>query len=175
MKKITMLLAIIAFFTSTNHAIAQKTEEKYNRNFKIGFGLNTGIPLNKPYEFSIGGDARLQYNLTELVSICLTSGYNTISVKDSDINYKYIPIKVGYKSFLLKNGIYLMGEVGTAISLTKEYRNSILFAPTLGYATKKLDISLRYDILRDIPTLKDGRIDDGYAQLMVRLAYGFNL
>ena len=68
-----------------------------------------------------------------------------------------------------------MGEVGAAISLTKEYRNSILFAPTIGYATKWIDISLRYDVLRDIPTLKDGRIDDGYAQLMVRLAYGFSL
>lgn len=174
MKKIT-LIAIIALFSSISHVMAQNTEEKYNRNFKIGFGLDSGIPLNKPYKFSIGGDARLQYNLTELVSICLTSGYNNVSVKDSDVNYEYIPIKVGYKSFLLKNQIYLMGEVGAAISLTNEYRNSILFAPTLGYATKWIDISLRYDVLRDIPTLKDGRIDDGYAQLMVRLAYGFSL
>lgn len=163
MKNTTMLLAIMALFSFTNYAMAQKTEETYDRNFKIGFGLNTGIPLNKPYEFSIGGDARLQYSLTELVSICLTSGYNNVSVKDSDVNYEFVPIKVGYKSFLLKNEIYLMGEVGAAISLTKEYRNSILFAPSIGYATKYIDISLRYEILRDIPTLKEGRIDDGYA------------
>jgi hypothetical protein len=69
-----------------------------------------------------------------------------------------------------------MGEIGGAFSVTKAYNdNSMLFCPSVGYATKYVDISLRYEFLKDFPIIKESAANEGLAQLMVRFAYGFDL
>ena len=45
----------------------------------------------------------------------------------------------------------------------------------MGYATSKIDISLRYKYLNDFPVLKNDVVKDGLGQLSRRLAYGFKL
>lgn len=176
MKNITKILIITCLFIFSNVAIAQQSPDAYKRNFKFGVGLNAGLPLNDPYDFNVGADVRLQYNISKNYSLCLTTGYNNLFVKDNEKNLGYIPIKVGYKTFLFSNEFYVMGEMGGAFSTTKDYNaNSILFSPSVGYATKYIDISLGYQFLKDFPIVKDNLVDNGLAQVMVRIAYGFDL
>jgi hypothetical protein len=176
MKKITKILAVCCVLIFTK-ASAQVTSENYERNFKFGVGLNTGLPLNDPYSFNLGGDVRVQYNISKTYSLCFTTGYNSLFVKDDAPNFGYIPVKVGYKTFLFSNEFYAMGEIGGAFSTTKKdySSNSMLFCPSVGYATKYVDISLRYEFLKDFPIVKDNVVDNGLAQVMLRLAYGFDL
>lgn len=174
MKNIPKILTLLCVICLTNIAFAQKSSDGYNRNFKYGVGLNSGLPLNDPYDFIIGGDLRVQYNVSETYSLCLTAGYNNLFVKD-EVDFGYIPIKIGYKTFIFKNEFYVMGEIGGAFSTTKTYDyNSMMFSPSIGYATKYVDISLRYEFLKDFPIIKDHEMDNGLANLMIRFAYGFD-
>ena len=177
MKKTTTIFALLCVLIFSATGIAQSKSDNYERNFKYGVGLNTGLPLNDPYSFNLGGDVRVQYNISETYSLCFTTGYNSLFVKDNAPNFGYIPVKVGYKTFLFSNEFYAMGEIGGAFSVTKKdySSNSMLFCPSVGYATKYVDISLRYEFLKDFPIIKDNVADNGFAQVMLRLAYGFDL
>lgn len=175
MKKITKILAVccVLFFTNVS---AQMISENYERNFKFGVGINTGVPLSKPYSFNVGGDFRVQYNISETYSISFTTGYNRLFVKDNEPSIGYIPVKVGYKSFIFNNEFYVMSEIGGAFSTTKSFKqNSILFSPSIGYATQNIDISVKYEFLKDFPVIKDNLEKDGLGQFVVRVAYGFDL
>lgn len=153
-----------------------QSADGYDRNFKLGFGLSGGVPFNNPYSFNVGGDVRLQYNISKTYSLTLTTGYNNLFVKDDGVNFGYVPVKVGYKTFLFSNEFYVMAEMGGAFSTTKDYNNnSLMFGPSIGYATKYVDISLRYEFLKDFPVIKDNTVDDGLGQIMLRLAYGFDI
>lgn len=177
MKKIfkTLLISSLLMVTSTA-VFAQDQDDNYDRSFKLGFGLNTGLPFNDPFQFNLGADVRLQYDFSKTYSLTFTTGYNNLFAKDDGIDLSYIPVKVGYKTFLFKNEFYVMGEFGAAFSVTKEYSdNSVLFCPSIGYATKYVDISIRYEFLKNFPIIKDNKLDDGLAQVMLRLAYGFDL
>lgn len=177
MKKTTTIFALFCLLVCSSTVIAQLKSDNYQRNFKFGVGLNTGLPLNEPYSLNLGGDIRAQYNISETYSLCFTTGYNNLFVKDNAPNFGYIPVKVGYKTFLFSNEFYAMGEIGGAFSVTKKdySSNSMLFCPSVGYATKYVDISLRYEFLKDFPIIKDNVVDNGLAQIMLRLAYGFDL
>ncbi|CAM3601275.1 hypothetical protein FLGE108171_05290 [Flavobacterium gelidilacus] len=176
MKNITKFSVLVCLLLIVNSMYSQENVEKYERNFKFGIGLNSGLPFNDPYEFNLGGDVRLQYNISETYSLSFTTGFNNLYVKDDGKSFNYIPIKVGYKTFLFSNEFYVMGEIGAALSVTDEYdQNSMLFAPSLGYATKYIDISVRYEFLKDFPIVKDNAADHGLGQIMLRLAYGFDL
>lgn len=176
MKKITKIFALLCVLIFSTNAIAQLKSENYERNFKFGVGLNTGLPLNDPYSFTIGGDVRIQYNVSETYSVCFTTGYNNIFVKNDAPNFGYIPVKVGYKTFIFSNSFYAMSEIGGAFSTSKAYKNnSMLFSPSVGFATKYVDISVRYEFLKDFPIIKNNVADNGLAQIMLRLAYGFDL
>ena len=69
-----------------------------------------------------------------------------------------------------------MGEIGAAFAVTNDYnKNSLLLAPSIGYATKYIDISLRYERYNDFPNYNDNKLGKGVGQLGLRLAYGFEL
>jgi hypothetical protein len=158
------------------NSLYAQSADGYDRNFKLGFGLSGGVPFNNPYSFNVGGDVRLQYNISKTYSLTLTTGYNNLFVKDDGVNFGYVPVKVGYKTFLFSNEFYVMAEMGGAFSTTKDYNNnSLMFGPSIGYATKYVDISLRYEFLKDFPVIKDNTVDDGLGQIMLRLAYGFDI
>ncbi|WP_100614396.1 hypothetical protein [Confluentibacter citreus] len=176
MKNTIKILVIICVSICTNFSYSQDNADTYERSLKLGVGLSGGLPFNDPYSFNVGGDVRLQYNISKTYSLTFTTGYNNLFVDDDGVNFGYIPIKVGYKTFLFSNEFYVMGEMGGVFSVTKEYNNnSMLFGPSIGYATKYVDISIRYEFLKDFPIIKDGIADNGLGQVLVRLAYGFDL
>jgi hypothetical protein len=171
MKKIALitLLSLFAFQVK-----AQETT--FDPKFRLGVGLNLGAPIENPYNFNLGGDVRLQYDLTRKYSLTLTTGFNNLFAKDDIKDLGYIPVKAGFKAFVLKNKLYLMGEAGAAFAVTNKYNDkSLLLSPTLGYATKYVDISIRYENLNNFPVLSNGLPDKGLNQFMLRLAYGFEL
>jgi hypothetical protein len=45
---------------------------------------------------------------------------------------------------------YVMGEAGAAFAVTNDYnQTSLILAPSIGYATKYIDVSLRYEHYSD--------------------------
>ena len=69
-----------------------------------------------------------------------------------------------------------MGEVGAAFAVTNGYdKTSLMLSPTIGYATDKIDISLRYDHFNDFPVEKNNTIKEGLGLISLRIAYGFKL
>lgn len=166
----TLTLLLISTFS-----IAQE-KENYDQGFRLGVGINAGLPTNKPYDFNLGADARLQYDLSKKYSLTFTTGFSNMFVSGKDNDLGYIPAKAGFKAFVLKDQLYLMGEVGAAFAVTNDYnKTSLLLSPTIGYATSKIDISLRYDHFNDFPVEKNGTIKEGLGLVSVRLAYGFKL
>jgi hypothetical protein len=70
-----------------------------------------------------------------------------------------------------------MGEAGAAFAVTNgNNQTSLLLAPSLGYATKYVDISLRYEHYNDFARINNnGTTGKGVGQVGVRFAYGFEL
>ena len=166
----TLTLLLISTF-----GIAQE-KENYDQGFRLGIGINAGLPTNKPYDFNLGADARLQYDLSKKYSLTFTTGFSNMFVSGKENDLGYIPAKAGFKAFVLKDQLYLMGEVGAAFAVTNNYdKTSLLLSPTIGYATSKIDISLRYDHFNDFLVERNGAIKEGLGLVSVRLAYGFKL
>ncbi|OYX81355.1 MAG: hypothetical protein B7Y83_17335 [Flavobacteriales bacterium 32-34-25] len=177
-KKITAAFLFALALFSFNGAKAQETQN-YDQGFRLGFGLNAGYATEDPYKLALGADARLQYDLTKRYSITLTTGYNNIFVSESDggKDLGFIPVKAGLKAFVWNDQFYLTGEAGAAFSVANNYnQTSLLLAPGIGYATKYIDISARYEHYSDFQTINnDGTPGQGFGQVALRLAYGFKL
>ncbi|RBN51901.1 hypothetical protein [Flavobacterium psychrolimnae] len=171
-KTVFTTLAIVLGIATTS---AQEVQN-YDQGFRLGVGINGGLPLDNPYDFSLGADARLQYDLSQKYSLTLTTGFSNMFVSGDNNDLGYIPAKAGFKAFVLKDQLYLMGEVGAAFAVTNGYNDtSLLLSPAIGYATDKIDISLRYEHFNDFPVIKNDVVKDGLGQISLRLAYGFKL
>ncbi len=171
------LLSVPTFAQETGTETSTDTKN-YDQGWRLGFGLSAGIPLNaEPYEWNLGGDVRLQYDLSTKYSITMTTGFNNFFINGDDNDLGYIPVKGGFKAFVLKDQLYLLGEVGYAFAVTNDYdENSFLISPGVGYANEYFDASLRYEHYTDFPTLNDnGTTDKGLGMIALRLAYGFRL
>jgi len=155
-------LATAMLFTTDVKAQESKQQPEYLHHWRIGYGLNGGIPINDNYNFSLGADGRLQYDLTRKTSLAVTTGYTHLFSPGDDGGF--IPAKLGFKAFL-GNQFYVLGEAGGAFGTTKEMGNSFIWAPGIGVATKHIDISLRYENYSDFNT----------GQISLRLAYGYQL
>ena len=167
-KKISGLLLLTGLFLFSIHASAQdkKTPENYDQGFRLGFGLNGGLPTNNVYNWSLGADARIQYDFTKKTSIALTTGFTNLFIGDDVKDLGFIPVKAGFKAFVWEDQFYVLGEVGAGIAVTNGYNDTtFLWAPGIGYANKYVDISLRYEDYKKFET----------GQLALRLAYGFKL
>lgn len=176
--KMALLFALALLFA--NNTNAQQTNEikNYDQGFKMGFGISGGYAFADPYKLALGADARLQYDLTKRYSLTLTTGFTNLFVSESDgSDLGFIPAKAGFKAFVWNDEFYVMGEAGAAFAVTNDYnKTSLLLAPSIGYATKYIDISLRYEHYSDFPKMNNnGSIGKGVGQLGVRLAYGFDL
>jgi hypothetical protein len=171
-KKVITAVAIVLGIASTS---AQEADN-YDGGFRLGIGVNAGLPINDPYDFNLGADARLQYDLSKRYSLTLTTGFSNMFVSGDNNDLGYIPAKAGFKAFVLKDQLYLMGEVGAAFAVTNGYnQTSLLLSPAIGYATDKIDISLRYEHFSDFPVIKNDVAKDGLGQVALRVAYGFKL
>ncbi|WP_406844306.1 hypothetical protein [Flavobacterium soyae] len=174
MKKLRFIcLAAFAFlysnttFSQENAAAAQESEAaNYDQGFRLGFGINGGIPTDKDYDWSLGGDVRLQYDLSKRTSVTLTTGFTNLFMKDDVKDLGFIPAKAGFKAFIWEDQFYVLGEVGAGFAVTNGYNDTtLLWAPGIGYANKYIDISVRYEDYDKFNT----------NQVALRLAYGFDL
>ncbi|WP_281226474.1 hypothetical protein [Flavobacterium aquiphilum] len=173
--KLVMALGITIFFA--NNIKAQEVTN-YDKGFRLGFGLTGGYTLNDPYKLALGADARLQYDLSKRYSFTLTTGYSRLFVSKADgDDLGFIPAKGGFKAFIWNDKFYLMGEAGAAFAADDHYhKTSFLLAPSIGYATKYIDISIRYEQYNDFEHLNnDGSTSKGVGQVGLRVAYGFDL
>jgi hypothetical protein len=179
-QKIKFLLVFTISMLFANNSDAQEVQDtkNYDQGFRLGLGINAGYAFADPYKLALGADARLQYDLTKRYSVTLTTGFTNLFVSKVDgSDLGFIPVKAGFKAFVWNDQFYLMGEAGAAFAVTNDYnKTSLLLAPSIGYATKCIDISLRYEHYNDFARLNnDGSLGKGFGQLGVRLAYGFEL
>lgn len=172
---IKTVLTTLALVLGLATASAQEAKN-YDQGFRLGFGINGGVPINNQYDFSLGADARLQYDLSQKYSLTFTTGFSNVFAPGKDNDLGYIPAKAGFKAFVLKDQLYLMGEVGAAFAVTNGYdKTSLLLSPGIGYATSKVDISLRYEHFNDFAIIRNGAVKEGLGQVSLRLAYGFKI
>ena len=170
-KLITATVAIIFAVSLSNAQIKQD----YNQGFRMGIGISGGYPFNDPYDFNLGADARLQYDLSKKYSITLTTGFNNLFISNQ-ADLGYIPVKLGFKAFVIEDQFYLMGEAGGAFAVTNKYNEkSLLLSPSIGYVTKNFDFSIRFEHLADFPIIENNTADTGLNQIALRIAYGFKL
>ncbi|MGV9004296.1 hypothetical protein [Flavobacterium sp.] len=177
MKEIVKIVVLLMIFSSTQGYSQQSDTKNYDQGFRLGIGVNVGYPFQDPYDFNLGADARLQYDLSQRYSLTLTTGFSNMFISGKNNDLGYIPVKAGFKAFVLKDQLYLLGEVGAAFAVTNGYdKTSLLLSPGIGYATDKIDISLRYDHFSDFPIqMSNGEVGDGLGLLSLRVAYGFKL
>lgn len=169
------MVAIAVIFSAFTFA-QEQSPKNYDSGFKLGIGVNGGLPTSDPYDYNLGADVRLQYNLNKTYSLTLTTGFNNFFVKGADNDLGYIPVKAGFKAFVFKESLYLMGEVGAGIAVTNDYnKSSLLLSPSVGYIAGNFDISLRYEHLSDFPAISNNEVKNGLGQVGLRLAYGFKL
>jgi hypothetical protein len=173
----TISIILLSIFSILVASAQDNATTNYNQGFRLGFGINGAAVLDKPYDFALGADARLQYDLSKKYSLTLTTGFSNLFVKGNDNDLGYIPAKLGFKAFVIEDQFYLMGELGGAFAVTNGYnKSSYLISPSIGYATKYIDISLRYELLPDFSSQDSNGINrNGINQIGLRLAYGFAL
>lgn len=168
--KTVFVVAISMMFASNVEAQETKetTEvENYDQGFRLGIGINGGLPTdNDLYNWSLGGDVRLQYDLTKRTSLTLTTGFTNLFIDNDVKDLGFIPVKAGFKAFVWEDQFYVLGEIGGGIAVTNGYKqDTYLWAPGIGYAGKDIDISLRYEAYTEYDT----------DQIALRVAYGFKL
>jgi hypothetical protein len=179
--KIQFVLALAISMMFANNSNAQDTPAaaaNYDQGFRLGIGLNAGYAVHDPYKLALGADARLQYDLSKRYSVTLTTGFTNLFVSKVDgSDLGFIPAKAGFKAFVWNDEFYVMGEAGAAFAVTNgNNQTSLLLAPSIGYATKYIDISLRYEHYNDFARINNnGSAGKGVGQVGVRLAYGFEL
>ena len=189
--KIKMLFVFAIAMMFANNVQAQETTTtatNYDQGFRLGFGANAGYSTNDPYKLSLGADVRGQYDLSKRYSLTLTTGYTNLFVSKADgfpgqtegKDLGIIPAKAGFKAFVWNDQFYLMGEAGAAFATSNventRDKTSLLLSPSIGYATKYIDISLNYTHYNHFDRLNsNGSLGRGVGQVGVRLAYGFQL
>jgi hypothetical protein len=185
-KVIAGVSVALALFTATNVNAQTTPADKW----RLGVGLEVGRPIGNAHDisnFELGGTARLQYGLSNKTALTLTSGYynmfgksynqrfvtpngvSEVTVDGKDLGI--IPVKLGIKSFLAHR-LYFGAEAGAGFETTSLYGDGskdtkLILSPTIGYATKVIDLGLRYE----------GFFGQGnsYGLIGLRIAYGFGL
>jgi hypothetical protein len=170
LKSIVAILALC--LAGTMNAQDGTASDNYDQKFKLGIGANVGYVFDDAYNLALGADVRLQYDLTQKTSLTLTTGFTNFFKDEAVKDFGFIPVKAGFKGFIWEDRFYVMGEVGAGFAVTNGYdQTTLILAPSLGYATKFVDLSLRYEHYSDFVGT-DGK---GLGQIALRLAYGFKL
>jgi opacity protein-like surface antigen len=175
MKTITKIFSIaaVAFAIGTTSANAQSMDR--TTGVRLGFGINGGVAeKGSPFDYGVGADARLQFDLTKELSIMATGGYTRLMAKDNmGDDYDFIPAKGGVKIFPIGN-MYTFGEIGAGFGIKDGSKTSLIFGGGLGYAWNGgVDISARYEGYKQDSSSSTYRPQNG--QFALRIAYGFKL
>lgn len=157
MKKLLFVAVLVTAFSFAN---AQQ--------FKIGAGINLGVPVSNLNGVSVGAGADIlgHIGLSEKFGITVDAGYTNLFPKDGGENVGLIPIRAGVR-YMATPQIYLGGKVGAGILSFKggTTETGVAYSFGTGYMLdKKLDLGLSYD----------GYSKDGsFGLLNLRLGYFF--
>ncbi|MGZ3873024.1 MAG: hypothetical protein ACXVJD_08900 [Mucilaginibacter sp.] len=140
--------------------------------WRIGFGVDAGVPASGAFRYALGGDIRLQKDINQQLSVTLTTGFSHFFEKEHFANYlqygspyNVIPVKAGIKAFLTDN-FYVGAEAGVGFGF-EQWGNSFVYSPAAGLAFKNgLDISIKYE---------DYTTDRNTRDIALRFAYGIDL
>ncbi len=171
-----MMAAALLFGTAAMAQDITQPDPNYDQGWRLGFGLNGGIMTDDLYDFGLGGDIRAQYDFNRRISITMTTGFTNLFIGDDVPDLGFIPLKAGFKVFWWENQFYALAEAGAAFPITNDYSgqidNSLLLSPGIGWASKYVDLSLRYEHYSAFPSEDGGT---GVGQIALRLAYGFKI
>lgn len=160
-----MLFGMSAFAQKITGS-GEEAIDNYPQRFRLGVGLDGSYATGDYFNWGLGGDVRLQYDLTKKTSLTLTTGFTNLFAKDDYKDLGYIPAKLGFKAFVWEDQFYVMGEAGAGFAVTNGYdETTFLWAPGVGYALDPIDISVRYEGTNDFHT----------DQIALRVAYAFKL
>lgn len=126
----------------------------------IQIGVTEGLTFST-YDYVVGGDVMLNFEISEKLLFTTDVAFSNFAIKGRR-DATFIPVKLGLKYFM-KDKLYLMPEIGTAVRLSKVKKPDYVFALGIGYALEDLDFSLRYEDYTEF---------DG-SQLSLRIAYSF--
>lgn len=163
-------ITAISFLSVITASQAQDVPLVKTNDWRLGVGLNVGASTNEFYGMTLGGDLRLQRDITESLSGTLTTGYTNFFLKDKfgGKDFGYVPLKAGLKFFPTK-GFYLSGELGAGIGVQENSSTGFLYSPGAGVAfNKDWDVSIRYEAV-------NFKNDFTLGQVALRLAYAFSL
>jgi hypothetical protein len=147
---LSLLLIICAF---------QMMAQKETKNFSVGFGLETGLPVgsySSIYQFDAGITIRFSYHVGPGF-VCLTSGVLALDPKkvvgQKEKPGLEIPVRFGYK-YIIHHHFFVLGELGFASTrsyygsdgkLLSTSEGSFIAAASVGFQWNAFEISLRYD------------------------------
>jgi hypothetical protein len=166
LKSLLLSGLMLAGVTATAQDVDAVPNDGYDSGFRLGFALNGGVTTGDYFNFALGGDVRLQYDMTKRTSLTLTTGYTHLFGESEVPDLGFIPAKVGFKAFVWEDQFYVLGEVGAGFAVTNNYdETTFLWAPGIGYANDVIDLSVRYEGMNDFHA----------DQIALRIAYGFKL
>jgi hypothetical protein len=165
---------IVAVLFTTTEVKAQTTPANA---WRLGIGIDAAVPTGSATigaNFILGGNARLQYGISNNFALTLTAGadhFFTKMIPGTDTRYAsygVIPVKAGIKWFFVPD-IYFGAETGVAEEASSQKYGPARFdwSPTLGYANTHWDFGIRYENFSGTGT--------NYGMVALRLAYGFAL
>lgn len=168
MNKFPKILTIVILLSVS--VITVSNAQTKTEPYRLGVGLNLGAANSTGYNVTLGGDLKLQKDITKVISASLATGYTNFfpnKNKGFTQNFGFVPLKAGIKFFPV-SGVYLGGELGAAFGVEKNSGTSFLYAPAVGITfNKNYDLSARYEALnRNNVTL---------SHIALRLAYAFTL
>lgn len=156
-----------------------KLEAQTSNPLRIGFGISNGIPTENPYGYSLGGDIKLQKDISAHLSATFSAGFNHyFETKKADLSslpssssyfeaapWNAIPIKAGLKIFPAKH-LYLAAEAGVGLFL-EGGKPCFIWSPSVGVALSNgLDLSIKYEAFNGYKALN---------QVALRVAYGVDI
>jgi hypothetical protein len=178
MKTTTKFFTItaVAFATLLSVNVNAQTMNMSNgMAFKIGVGISGGVTTeNSPFSYALGGDVRLQYDLSKSVALTASGGYTRLFPKDNFpalADYDFIPAKGGVKVFPIER-MYLMAEVGAGFAIQDGSKTSFIFGGGTGYEWNNgFELGIRYEGYQQDGTSTTYQPVNG--QFALRLGYNF--
>lgn len=178
MKTQTKLLGVVLTAAALLLTINVKAQTTAANTFRFSLGFEAADPtgnLRIGSNFSLGGNGRIQYGVTDRFALTLTGGgFHFFSKDIPGTNVKYdsfgvIRVTAGVKEFFNKN-IYFGAEAGIGQEETEHNgagNTKFLASPALGYANQRWDFAVHYDQYTGQK--------DPYGLIGLRIAYCFGL
>lgn len=134
---------------------AQRKETDPYNNKAISFGPEWLIPGGSDFKIGVGASGKVEYPVTDIISVGVTAGYNRLYYKQANNDsgplgpYSVIPVK-GDAIFFLDPDIYCDLSAGAAIGVNYDKRKTLAVGFGVGYVIpvfnhQGVDVSFRFE------------------------------